>query len=77
MTTIFPSYAWLLKLKDKLNTDEKYGRIAAKWEGDVIFQIIPDGALEEEQIYYVNLWHGEWLGMAPITGTAVRDRDRV
>ena len=63
MAIVFPSYEWLESLKDKLNTDEKYKKIASKWEGDIIFQINPSGALKDEVIYYVNLWHGECLGV--------------
>ena len=63
MSVIFPSVDWLNSLKDKLNSDEKYKKIASKWEGDIIFLIQPEGALENQLIYYINLWHGECLGV--------------
>jgi len=63
MSAIFPSHEWLVSLKEKLNSDPKYLKIASKWEGDIIFLIQPEGALKEELIYYVNLWHGKCLGV--------------
>jgi putative sterol carrier protein len=58
MAAIFPSPEWLKSLEEKLNSDERYARIAKKWEGDLVFQIEPEGALKEEVIYYLDLWHG-------------------
>ncbi len=55
---IFPSEEWLSNLVDKLNSDEQYARIAQKWEGDMIFKIDPNGALNEPVTYYLDLWHG-------------------
>ena len=63
MVAIFPSIEWLNSLKDKLNSDEDYQRIASKWEGDIIFQIEPSGALTEKLLFFVGLWHGECLGV--------------
>jgi len=54
----FPSDAWLQALKDKLNSDEDYARIASKWEGDLMFHIEADGPLKETCYYYIDLWHG-------------------
>jgi putative sterol carrier protein len=55
----FPSAEWLMALKDKLNSDEQYARIARKWEGDIMFRIEPDGPLETHIYYYTDLWHGK------------------
>ena len=62
MTYPFPSPEWLQALKDKLNSDEKYAYTARKWEGDIVFDIEPDGPLTETTIFYTNLHHGECLG---------------
>ena len=32
---IFPSAEYLQALKDKLNSDERYSKIAQNWEGDM------------------------------------------
>jgi len=56
---IFPSPEWIDALKEKLNTDERYTQIARNWEGDMIFEIEPDGMLPEKVVYYLDLWHGK------------------
>ena len=58
MTYKFPSSEWLEALKEKLNSDEKYAKVASKWEGDIMFQIEPDGPLDETMYFYTDLWHG-------------------
>jgi len=55
----FPTDEWLQALKNKLNADERYARIANKWEGDIMFKIEPDGPLKETIYYYTDLWHGK------------------
>ena len=55
---LFPSSEWVDALKDKLNSDEQYARIAKNWEGDIIYVIEPSGALKEEMTFYFDLWHG-------------------
>ena len=59
MTIKFPSAEWLQSLKDKLNSDERYARIARKWEGDIMFNVEPGGPLTEPVLLYTDLWHGE------------------
>ncbi|MBL7162415.1 MAG: SCP2 sterol-binding domain-containing protein [Anaerolineales bacterium] len=59
MAYIFPSDEWLQAFNDKLNSDEKYARIAKKWEGDIMFNIEPDGPLTRPMKLYLDLWHGE------------------
>jgi putative sterol carrier protein len=58
----FPSAEWLQALKEKLNSDERYARIASKWEGDLMFHIEPDGHFTETQYFYLDLWHGKCRG---------------
>jgi putative sterol carrier protein len=55
----FPSGEWLMALKNKLNSDTRYARVARKWEGDIMFHIEADGPLTEPCFYYTDLWHGE------------------
>lgn len=58
----FPSKEWLQALKEKLNTDENYAQIAKNWEGDIMFNIEPEGSLAEPMELYIDLWHGECRG---------------
>jgi putative sterol carrier protein len=59
MTAIFPSEEWLQGLEIKINSDAKYAEIAKNWEGDLFFQIEPEGNLKEELTFYLDLWHGK------------------
>lgn len=58
MSAKFPSAEWLQGLMDKLNSDEKYAGIAKEWEGDLLFFIEPEGNLQEQLTFYLDLWHG-------------------
>jgi putative sterol carrier protein len=58
MAIVFPSEEWVSALKEKLNSDEQYQRIANNWEGDIIYVVEPSGALGEEIKFYIDLWHG-------------------
>lgn len=62
MDIIFPSQEWLQALIDFINADEKYAKIAKKWEGDLAFDIKADGALKEDMRVYLDLWHGTCRG---------------
>jgi putative sterol carrier protein len=64
MAAVFPSMEWLNELGNKLNTDARYAEIAQKWEGDMIIVIEPQGNLKEEEVYYLDLWHGKCRGVA-------------
>jgi putative sterol carrier protein len=55
----FPSAEWMQAIKDKLNTDEQYARIAKKWEGDLRIILEPDNSLKESMWLYFDLWHGK------------------
>jgi len=55
----FPSPEWLQALKDKLNSDDRYARIASKWEGDLMFHIEPGDHEPEIEFFYLDLWHGK------------------
>ncbi len=63
MSAVFPSPEWLEALKAKLNSDERYARIARKWEGDLLFVIEPEGNLQEQLVMYLDLWHGTCRGV--------------
>lgn len=59
MSGVFPSIKWLEALHKHLNSDEKYAQIAKSWEGDIMFDILPSGALNERTLIYLDLWHGK------------------
>lgn len=59
MAALFPSVDWLLAFKDKLNSDERYAKIAQKWEGDIMFQVDPGGPVSQPVYFYLDLWHGK------------------
>lgn len=59
MSAIFPSAEWLKELEVKLNSDEKYAEIAKNWEGDLFFNIEPEGNLTEPLTFYLDLYHGK------------------
>ena len=54
----FPSPEWVTSLGEKINSDERYHKIAAKWEADMLVVIEPTGPLKECLYYYFDLWHG-------------------
>jgi putative sterol carrier protein len=56
---IFPSEEWMQAIKEKLNSDEQYGRIAKNWEGDLRFVLESDDKLHETMWLYFDLWHGK------------------
>jgi len=66
MSAIFPSTDWLNELEAKLNSDTRYAGIAKNWEGDMIIVIEPAGNLKEQQVYYIDLWHGKCRGVAQL-----------
>lgn len=63
MAGTFPSDEWLQSLMHKLNSDEKYAQTAKGWEGDLLFDILPGGALDRNVKIYLDLWHGKCRGV--------------
>lgn len=59
MAGVFPSEEWVDDFIDYLNADDEYAKVAKKWEGDLIFDIHPEGALQEPLRIYMDLWHGK------------------
>jgi putative sterol carrier protein len=68
MSVKFPSPEWVQTLEQKLNSDERYARIAARWEGDMLIVIEPSGQLTEKLYYYFDLWHGTCRKAAVLAG---------
>lgn len=64
VSAVFPSSEWLDGLMEKLNSDEKYARIAKDWEGDLFFAVEPEGSLERQLTFYLDLWHGACRNVA-------------
>jgi putative sterol carrier protein len=55
----FGQEEWVQAYIEKLNANEAYAEAAATWEGDFLFVVLPDGGLEEEIRFYVDLYHGK------------------
>jgi putative sterol carrier protein len=62
----FPTDDWVAALMEKLNTDEKYAKVAHNWEGDMIYVVDPGDKLEEQVIFYLDLWHGKCRDAYPV-----------
>jgi putative sterol carrier protein len=58
----FPGPDWLHALCEKLNVDGRYNHVARSWEGDILFDISPDGNLKSPVTMYLDLWHGRCRG---------------
>jgi putative sterol carrier protein len=59
MAIKFPSDEWIKELSVRLNASETYAQIAATWQGDTIFVILPDGDHADTTRLYINLQHGK------------------
>lgn len=59
MGLLFGTQAWIDVYLEKLNANPAYEEAAATWEGDFVFVIEPEGALDHEVRFYVDLWHGK------------------
>ena len=64
MAKQFLSKEWIDEYKDVLNNSPAYKEAAKTWEGDFLFVIKPDGPLDKEVTYYIDLWHGDCRGVS-------------
>ncbi len=57
----FPSKEWIEAYKDALNGEigKAWQEAAKTWEGDFLFVVDADGALQKTNIFYIDLWHGK------------------
>jgi len=58
----FISDEWIKTLCQELNQSEAYAQAAKNWEGDFYFIVEPGGEIEEQGIFYIDLWHGKCRG---------------
>lgn len=63
----FPESDWVTALMEKLNSDEKYARIARNWEGDILFRVEADPGLNAPVSFYLDLWHGKCRGASALS----------
>ena len=56
---MFPSEEWIKLFKDALNSNAAYEDAARTWEGDFLFVVQPDSNLQQQAVFYVDLWHGK------------------
>ena len=59
MSIKFPTDEWIKALMQELNKSQTYKDAATNWEGDFYFIVEPEGSLQEQTIFYMDLWHGE------------------
>lgn len=59
MDYLFGTDAWIQRCREEINQSARYKTVAATWEGDFFFVILPDGLMEQRAVYYLDLWHGE------------------
>ena len=55
----FPSEDWIKLFKDAVNSNAAYEDAARTWEGDFLFVVQPDSNLQQQAVFYVDLWHGK------------------
>jgi len=55
----FGTPEWIEEYLVTLNNNKVYEDAAKTWEGDFIFIIEPEGNLDHELRFYVDLWHGK------------------
>ena len=67
MSKKFPSEEWITALMQELNKSQAYKDAARNWEGDFYFIVEPEGSLQEQTIFYMDLWHGECRSACVIT----------
>jgi putative sterol carrier protein len=58
MPVAFPSEDWVKALMESINNSPSYAEAGQGWEYDVFFIVEPDGAVQSQIIYYMDLWHG-------------------
>ena len=56
------SEEWVKAYEEALNNNSAYNEAAKTWEGDFIFIIEPDGNLDHELKFWMDLWHGNCRG---------------
>jgi putative sterol carrier protein len=56
---MFPSEEWIKLFKNALNSNAAYEDAAKTWEGDFLFVVQPDSNLQQQAVFYVDLWHGK------------------
>jgi putative sterol carrier protein len=55
----FPSTEWAVQFKTALNANAVYKEAAAAWEGDLMFEVLPNAQTMEGPGIYLDLFHGE------------------
>jgi len=77
MSYPFPSDEWIKELSRLLNESPSYEASAKDWEGDFVFVIEPDGALDEEAHLFLGLLHGKSPDAALLTSATERKAEYV
>ncbi|MFP4545979.1 MAG: SCP2 sterol-binding domain-containing protein [Methanomassiliicoccales archaeon] len=62
----FPSREWFERYVEEINSSEAYQEAAKDWEGDFLFVVAPDRGLDQEFVYYLDLYHGQVRDHRPV-----------
>jgi putative sterol carrier protein len=62
MAIKYLSEEWIKELETRLNASEAYAQVAANWEGDCIFVVLPDDDHPDTAYAYIDLQHGKASG---------------
>lgn len=55
----FPSADWATLFQKALNENSTYAQAAAAWEGDLMFEVLPDAQATKGPGIYLDLYHGQ------------------
>ncbi len=55
----FPSAEWAALFQKALNDNTAYAQAAAAWEGDLMFEVLPDAQAAKGPGIYLDLFHGQ------------------
>jgi len=50
---------WVMALKNEVNKSDEYRKASLTWEDDFYFIVDKGGAVTEDIVIYLDLWHGE------------------
>jgi putative sterol carrier protein len=59
---LFGTEEWVDAYIKELNSNETYAEAAKNWEGDFVFIIKQDDALDHDLFLWIDLWHGKARG---------------
>jgi len=59
---LYGSEDFIKEFETRVNNNKSYEEAAKDWEGDFLFITDPEGPLDHEIVYYIDLYHGKCRG---------------